>query len=84
LVREYTLSGEVISTLQTTVEGLYDWEGDLPEDLAFLRPDGDALMFAISHERDGGVSLHAAERARLLRDCPSLEQFIRWDAGSSG
>jgi hypothetical protein len=78
LVREYALSSEVISALQTTVEGLYEWQGGLPEDLAFLRENGEPMMFAISHENDGGVTLHPEERERLLRECPEIASCLEW------
>jgi hypothetical protein len=78
LVREYALSSEVISALQTTVEGLFEWQSGLPEDLAFLREDGEAMMFAISHENDGGVALHPEERERLLRECPEITSCLEW------
>jgi hypothetical protein len=78
LVREYTLSTEVISALQTTVEGLYEWQGGLPEDLALLREGGADLMFATSHESDGAVTLHPEERDQLLRECPGIADCIEW------
>jgi hypothetical protein len=78
LVREYTLSDEVISVLQTSVNGLYEWGGDLPEDLSLVRSNGEALMFGISHEQDGGLVLYPEERARLLSACPGLGECIRW------
>ena len=78
MVREYRPSEEVVAALQTTVGGLYEWQGGLPEDLSFLRGDGEAMMFAISHENDGGVVLHPEERDRLLRECPGIVSCIEW------
>jgi hypothetical protein len=79
LVREYTPSCEVISALRTTVEGLYEWQGGLPEDLAFLRENGgEAMMFVISHESDGCVVLRPEERDRLLQECPGIKNCIEW------
>lgn len=83
LVREYALSSEVISALQTTVEGLYEWQGGLPEDLAFLRQDGEDMMFAISHENEAGVTLYPEERDRLLQECPSIASCIEWSPSGS-
>jgi hypothetical protein len=76
LVREYTLSSEVILALQSAVDGLYEWQGGLPEDLALLREDGEALMFGIAHEEDGCVLLQAGERDRLIRECPGIADVI--------
>jgi hypothetical protein len=78
MVREYALSSEVISALQTTVEGLYEWQNGLPEDLAFLRENGEDMMFGISHENDGALALHPRERDRLLRECPGIADCIEW------
>ena len=78
MVREYRPSTEVVAALQTTVGGLYEWQGGLPEDLAFLREDGEAMMFAISHENEGCIVLHPEERDRLLRECPGIEGCIEW------
>jgi hypothetical protein len=78
MVREYTLSSEVVSALQMTVGGLYEWQRGLPEDLAFLREDGEAMMFAISHESDGCVLLRPDERDRLLRECSGIASCIEW------
>jgi hypothetical protein len=77
-VREYTLSTEVISAVQTTVEGLYEWQGGLPEDLALLRAGGADMMFGISHENDGAVTLHPEEQDRLLQECPGIADCIEW------
>jgi hypothetical protein len=78
LVREYILSSEVVLALQTAVDGLYEWQGGLPEDLALLRENGEDMMFGISHENDGAVALHAEERDRLLRECPGIADCIEW------
>ncbi len=78
LVREYTLSPEVVSALQSAVDGLYGWIGDLPEDLSLVRSNGEALLFGISHEKDGGVALSPEERDELLRACPGLGDCVRW------
>jgi hypothetical protein len=72
LVREYTLSSEVILVLQTSVAGLYEWQGGLPEGLALLREGGADMMFGISHEDDGAVTLYPAEWDRLFRECPGI------------
>lgn len=79
LVREYTVSLELIATLQSAVDGLYEWQAGLPEDLAFLRESGEDMMFATSHEEDGALTLHAEERDRLLRECPAVDECIEWD-----
>ncbi|HEV3193735.1 MAG TPA: hypothetical protein VGY54_24690 [Polyangiaceae bacterium] len=76
LVREYAPSAEVISALQTSVEGLYEWQGGLPEDLAFLREDGEAMMLAISHESDGCVVLYREEWDRLLQECSGIARCL--------
>jgi hypothetical protein len=78
LVREYTLSDSVVGLLQVSVDGLYEWRGDLPQDLALVRPKGEALMLAISHEREGGLALYPDERARLLSACPGLDACVEW------
>jgi hypothetical protein len=78
VVREFSPSSEVVSSLQTTVDGLYEWLGGLPEDLAFLREDGEAMMVAISHENDASIALRPAERDRLLRECPGIADCIDW------
>lgn len=78
LVREYVSSPDVIAAIQSAVDGLYEWQAGLPEDLAFLRENGEDLMFAISHEEEGWLSLHHEERDRLLRECPGIDDYIEW------
>jgi hypothetical protein len=81
LVREFTCSPDVIATLQSSVEGLYEWQAGLPEDLAFLRENGEDMMFATSHEEEGGLNLNHEERDRLLRECPGIDECIEWRPG---
>lgn len=81
LVREYISSPDVVVALQSAVDGLYEWQGGLPEDLAFLRENGEDMMFAISHEEEGWLSLHHEERDRLLRECPGIDECIEWRSG---
>lgn len=81
LVREFTSSPHVIAALQSAVDGLYEWQAGLPEDLAFLRENGEDMMFAISHEEEAWLSLHREERDRLLRECPGINECIEWRPG---
>jgi hypothetical protein len=81
LVREFTSSPDVIAALQSAVDGLYEWKAGLPEDLAFLRENGEDMMFAISHEEEAWLSLHREERDRLLRECPGINDCIEWRPG---
>lgn len=46
--------------------GLFDWvHPSAPEDPCFLRPDGEALLITISHERDAYLVLTDSERTEL-------------------
>ncbi len=77
-VREYSTSRDVLSALSRATSGLYGWQSGLPEDLAFIRDDGAALMDTIAHEGEGGLSLTCRERDKLLSECPSIAEYVEW------
>ena len=77
-VREYSTSVDVAVVLNRAVVGLYDWLHGLPEDLAFLRADGAAMMSSVAHEREGGLMLSAPEREQLLLRCPGIAECVAW------
>jgi len=77
-IYEYAICREAIAILQSTVEGLYEWQAPLPEDLAFLRADRSVILYSTGHEEDGGLSLHPSERDALLRECPGIIDCVEW------
>jgi hypothetical protein len=71
------LDPRVRHLLSEAVEGLYDWQQpDRPEDLAFLRRDGTALLGSIAHEGDGFLVLDEDELARLSLTLPWLPDAL--------
>jgi len=68
----------VLETLLGAAGGLYDWQQPrLPEDLAFLRSDGTAILTSISHERDGYLEITPDEYANLIASVPDLVRLLR-------
>ena len=68
----------VLDQLLSVAEGLYEWQQPaLPEDLAFLREDGTALLASISHERDAFLDLDDDEYRALIRVIPELPDLTR-------
>lgn len=70
----FRLDSDVVSVLQSTANGLYQWEQpDLPEDLCFFRPDGSPILVTISHERDSYLNLTETEAEALVVSIPRLK-----------
>jgi hypothetical protein len=71
------LDARVRHLLTEAVEGLYDWQQpDRPEDLAFLRRDGTALLGSVAHEADAFLVLDDDELARLSLTLPWLPDVL--------
>ncbi len=66
-VHRFRAEGGAIQILKDAVSSLYAWLTPLPEDLCFLRADGDALLTTIAHEREGWMNLSDDERTDLAR-----------------
>jgi hypothetical protein len=63
----------LIGALETTVRGLYEWSvPNLPEDLAFYRPEGSALLGTSSHERFAFINLAEKEIDEFKHELPDL------------
>lgn len=68
-----TTSGSSISLLKRRSKSPFDWVHlDLPEDLAFYRPDGSPFFVVIGHERVAYFDASEAERAELERAIPDM------------
>ncbi len=68
----------VLDQILSAADGLYEWQQpSLPEDLAFLRDDGTAILASISHERDAFLELDDEEYQALTRDIPELGELTR-------
>ncbi len=71
------LDARVRHLLSEAVNGLYEWQQpDRPEDLAFLRRDGTALLASIAHEEDGFLVLDEDELERLSLTLPWLPDVL--------
>jgi len=69
----YRVTPELIAALKTKVRSLYEWAvPDLPEDLAFYRPDGRALLGTSSHERFAFINLTEKELDEFKHELPDL------------
>lgn len=69
----YRLTPELIAVLKAKVSSLYDWSiPDLPEDLAFYRPDRSALLGTSSHEPFAFMNLTLQELDEFKREVPDL------------
>jgi hypothetical protein len=67
----------ILSALQDSVGGLYDWTQPLPEDLCLLRRDGTPLLVTIAHERDAYLDLAQHEVDLVIRSVTDLELVRR-------
>lgn len=66
------------SILKEAANSLYSWkEPYLPEDLCFLRPDGEVFLASIAHERDGYFCVSDEERGSLIETFPELEFQVK-------
>jgi len=69
----YRVTPELIAALKTKVRSFYEWAvPDLPEDLAFYRPDGRALLGTSSHERFAFINLAEKEIDEFKHELPDL------------
>jgi hypothetical protein len=72
-VHWYRVTPELIAALRVRVSSLYEWlPPDLPEDLAFYRPDGSPLLGTSSHERFVFVNLTGKEVDEFEQEVPDL------------
>lgn len=63
------ITHDSISFVTNTANNLYAWLSPaLPEDLCFLRNDGEDILASISHEEDAYLTLSDDEYADLLKD----------------
>lgn len=68
-----TTSTESIALLKLRAHSSFDWvHPDLPEDLAFYRPDGSAFFIVIGHERVAYFDASDAERAEIEQAIPGI------------
>jgi len=60
---------ESIEFVSNTANSLYDWLFPaLPEDLCFMRNDGEEILASISHEEDAYLTLTEDEHNELIMD----------------
>jgi hypothetical protein len=72
-VYRYSADGALVHLLEESARGLYDWvQPERPEDLTFFRPNGNAFLVTIAHERDGYLDLTPAEFDELAIQAPGL------------
>lgn len=70
----FRLCPETGALLKEAASSLYDWcQPVLPEDLCFLRPNGEAAVTTIAHEHEALLTLTSEERSKLLEMIPGLE-----------
>jgi hypothetical protein len=76
-VFQYKLGSECAAILKQATDALYGWrQPNLPEDLCFLRANGDPWLVSIAHERDGFLHLSQDERGHLFDALPMLESLV--------
>jgi len=70
----YHLSSELLVILQTVTNGLYQWvQPELPEDLCFIRPDGEPILITIAHECDAYLDVTEPEAEDFVVMIPGLK-----------
>ncbi len=72
----YRVSAELLKILSESVDGLYGWLRELPEDLHFLRADGSVWLQSTAHERLGLLWLTHAERSALAISARELDRVL--------
>jgi len=76
-IYRFTLSREVVDVLVAFTDGLFQWQQPmLPEDLAFLRDDGTAILASICHEEDAYLDVTEEEYQRLSA-IPAMKEILR-------
>ncbi len=76
-VYHYNLGPECAAVLKRTTGALFDWtQPKLPEDLCFLRGDGEPWLVSIAHERDAFLYLSEEEKLRLFDALPMFEPLV--------
>ncbi len=69
----YSLCPSTLQIVKDGADGLYEWQQPrLPEDLCFLRDDGDTVLVTIAHERDAYLTVTDAERREIQAAVPAL------------
>jgi hypothetical protein len=77
-VFKYTLTNTCAEILKRSSNGLYRWrQPALPEDLCFLRADGQPWLVSITHEKDAYFCLTQQEKLELVQAIPKLSWLIR-------
>lgn len=76
-VRTYWVAPAFVEKLSVAVDGLFGWrQPNAPEDLCFLRCNGDVRLATIAHERDAFLELTVEEAAELFVSVPSLRGVL--------
>ncbi len=77
LVHYYNLEPQCVQILKQATDALYSWvQPRLPEDLCFLRSDGEPWLVSIAHERDAYLYLSEEEKLRLLSALPLIASLV--------
>lgn len=76
-VYKFKIETHFIEIIKRYSNGLYDWiSPDLPEDLSFLRFDGNPWLINTVHEGDSYLNLTDEEYSKLLEMFPSLRSLL--------
>jgi hypothetical protein len=79
-VLRFGINDSVMEDLRNASDGLFGWQQPkLPEDLAFLRDDGTAMLGSICHEHDAYLDLSDEEYQDLLRSVPEIGDILSVD-----
>lgn len=69
---------DVVEEVLRAAIGLCEWKQPaLPEDLAFIRSDGAAILTSIARERDAYLSITTTEYAALAQSVPDVVRLLR-------
>jgi hypothetical protein len=72
-VFQYKLTTETASLLINFVKNIFSWiQPDFPEDLSFIRENGNPWLVTISHEKDAYFLLSHKEKEELHLQIPEL------------
>jgi hypothetical protein len=80
-VYHFAFGSECAAALRQITHALYNWkQPGLPEDLCFLRDDGEPLLVSIAHEREGYLLLSEHELECLPDTFPEINSILDLEA----
>ncbi len=62
--------------IKSATDRLYDWGGDLPDDLCLLRADESPFLLTLAHHQSSSLTLSPEEKDRLVSALPAIGPYL--------